>query len=116
MYKVTMYTTDNGNSPVADFIESAVEKYPNDLSKIHTHVKALETYGFRISDMISNSLRKLQDNLYELRPGRIRILLSYHSKTQEFVLLHAFRKNTGKTPKKDLDVAIKRLKDYNTNV
>lgn len=55
------------------------------------HAKKLSGYG----------------SLYELRPGAHRIFYCYHE--GRVVLLHAFRKSSNKTPKREIEVAYKRM-------
>lgn len=45
--------------------------------------------------------------LFELRPGPHRIFYCYHEGT--IVLLHAFRKKANKTPRKEIEIAYKRM-------
>ena len=52
--------------------------------------------------------KKLDKDLYEIRYKKHRIL--YCIKEGWIILLHAFQKQTQKTPKRDLDLAIKRKK------
>ena len=56
-------------------------------------------------------LRHIQDDIWELRPLSYRILFA-KEEPDRFVLLHHFRKTTKKTPKKELEKAIRELTDY----
>ena len=56
-------------------------------------------------------LRHIQDDIWELRPLSYRILFA-KAEPDRFVLLHHFRKTTKKTPKKELEKAIRELSDY----
>ena len=56
-------------------------------------------------------VKKLEGNLCELRPLKNRIIFFYW-KDNKFILLHHFMKKTQKTPKRELDTARSRLKDY----
>lgn len=56
-------------------------------------------------------IRRISKGLWELRPYRDRIFFfTYHN--EEFVLLHYFVKKTRKTPKKEIDKAIKEMNYY----
>jgi len=56
-------------------------------------------------------IKKLDKEIWELRPLRDRILFAswYNNK---FVLLSVFMKQTQKTPKKEIEKAMKYLEDY----
>jgi len=65
-----------------------------------------EEYGFNLPDKY---LRKLASNIWELKPGEVRLFLTI--KGNKGFIVHAIHKKTQKTPKKDLDLAIKRIKE-----
>lgn len=53
--------------------------------------------------------RKLTDNLFELRShGDTKIRIIYTRINESYILLHAFKKKTQKTPRKEIEVANKR--------
>jgi phage-related protein len=55
--------------------------------------------------------RKLNDEIFELRPASDRILYgAWHNNT--FIILHHYEKKTNKIPKKELKTAEKRIKDF----
>ncbi|HCM37246.1 MAG: hypothetical protein UV61_C0024G0006 [Candidatus Gottesmanbacteria bacterium GW2011_GWB1_43_11] len=54
-------------------------------------------------------LKKIASRVWELRPGDVRLFLTIKGNTGYVV--HAIYKKTQKTPKKDLDLAIKRIKE-----
>jgi phage-related protein len=56
------------------------------------------------------SLRQLEEKLWEIRVGRHRV--AYVVVTgSEMVLLHAFKKQGQRTPRSDLDLALRRAKE-----
>ena len=56
-------------------------------------------------------MKHLEDEIWELRPLRNRILFfAYDGKT--FILLSHFIKKTQKTPRKEIETAKKLLSDY----
>lgn len=64
---------------------------------------------------IEEHLLKLREKadaeIWELRPLNNRILYAYYE-DNKFILLHHFIKTTRKTPKRELEQAIRNLKDY----
>jgi phage-related protein len=70
----------------------------------------------RISDLFkeygiflpSKYLKKVAKDIWELRPGDVRLFLTIRG--NKGLVVHAIRKKTRKTPKRDLDLAIERVK------
>ena len=114
MYNVEFYADVHGDEPVKNFIMSLQERKNKDKSarilseKILTYIRVLQEYGTRAG---LPYVKHIEGNIWELRPQPERILFfSYIGDT--FVLLHHFRKKTQKTPKKEIDCAKRRAKDY----
>ncbi len=55
-------------------------------------------------------LKKLDSNLWELRPGNIRLLIGKTS--VGMIVVNVFKKKSQKTPKNELNTAKKRLMEY----
>ena len=88
---------------VADFLSDLPEELQ---AKCLRHIELFEEFGFSLS---SADLKKIDKSIWELRPGNIRILLG---KAKNYIwAIHAFSKKSQKTPRKDLMLANKRLKD-----
>lgn len=114
MYNVEFYEDSNGHEPVKDFLIDLRQRRDNDKSarilseKILTYIRVLQEYGTRAG---LPYIKHIEGNIWELRPQPERILFfSYIGDT--FILLHHFRKKTQKTPKKEIDCAKHRAKDY----
>jgi len=100
---VLFYKIESGNEPVRDWLKSLSKE---DKLKIGTDIKTVE-YGFPIGMPICKSLGK---GLFEVRTNldnRIARILFWIS-DGKMVLLHGFIKKSQKTPKQDLDLALKR--------
>lgn len=114
MYTVEFYEDVNGNSTVRDYIEQLVKNSPTDKNakinknKIFAYIKALQEYGTRIGKPI---VKHIEGNLWELRPLRNRIFFFYW-KDNKFVLVHHFLKKSQKTPRKELETAMRNVKDW----
>jgi len=54
--------------------------------------------------------RRIEGRLWELRPGDNR-LFNFLYLERKFVILHGFRKQSMKTPEKDLATALLRMKE-----
>ena len=61
-------------------------------------------------------VKHIKDGIYELRPGRNRILYFYYNEDDGvYVLLHGFVKSTQKTPSNELNKALIEKNDYERN-
>ena len=114
MYTVEFYYDKDGNSAIVDWLDelkATSDTNKNDRinrKKILAYIGALERYGTRIGEPY---VKHLQDDIWELRPLRNRILFFYWNDSK-FVLLHHFVKKTQKTPRKEIETAIRRKEEY----
>ena len=72
---------------------------------IDEYVKLLETWGPRLTLPFC---RQLERGLYELRPDCNRLLYFYHRENR-YIMVHIFRKQTQKTPRKEIRTAQQRI-------
>lgn len=86
-----------------EFIES-LDKTKR--AKVDRYFYLFEEYGTFLSNKY---LKKIAKNVWELRPGDIRLFLTL--KGNQGYIVHGIYKKTQKTPKRDLDVAIQRIKE-----
>lgn len=104
VWNVLFFETKRGEKPIEKFIKS-LDK-PSIAKAIHI-IDLLEKYGSNLSMPHS---RKLNANLYELRVrGKQEIRILYVFVKKDLYLLHAFKKQTQKTPQKEINLAMKRL-------
>ncbi len=110
MYEVVYYS-DNGENPILNFLLTLSDK---EQAKILREIDLLEKFGFSLG---MPHVKKMAgtDDLWELRikhsSNNFRIFY-FHFINNKFVLLHAIRKTTQKTPKKDITLALKRQINY----
>lgn len=106
-WTIEFFTTENGTSPVLEFIEALpiVEQ-----SKIKKYFDWLLLLGTTINYPKASLLRG-HEPLWELRPIPNRIIYFAYS-GKRFVILHGFRKTSNKTPLDDLRVAKKRYREF----
>lgn len=109
MYKINFYVDSKGNRPINDYINSLKKKKDKNsrinYEKIKMVVSLLQNYGL---DLGMPYIKKIDKDIWELRPIRNRILF-FEYRNNEFVLLHMFLKKTNKTPKKEIEIARKRM-------
>lgn len=56
--------------------------------------------------------KHLEGDIWELRPGNLRIIYFLDKDAQEYVLLSGFKKQGQKTPRKIIDLAESRMNEY----
>jgi phage-related protein len=101
------YENSNGKKPVREWLYSLDEE---DRKVIGKDIKTVE-YGWPIGMPVC---RKLESKLYEVRSdiSNKRIARVIFTVIDEYmILLHGFIKKSQKTPKQDIDLALKRKKD-----
>lgn len=114
MYDIRFYEKADGSSEVWDFMEELrikanVSKDARiQLNQIRLYIQLLADNGTHLPEVIT---KHLVDDIWELRPGKNRVLYFYFE-DDTFVLLHHFRKKTKKTPKAEIEKARREINDY----
>lgn len=105
-WKVRFYQTARGEYPVKKLLDSLDRPAFAKVSKI---IFLLRDYGPILRQPYS---KKVQKNLFELRvPGAVAIRIIYCCVGGEYYLLHAFKKKTQKIPRRELKIALDRMKE-----
>ena len=108
MMKVLFYRTQSGRSPVREFIDNLPL---SDQVRFGEVIDELLTAGLEAARLI---LKPIEGKLWEVKfksvGGSYRVLYVLISKN-EMVWLHAFKKKTQKTPKKEIELALSRMKE-----
>lgn len=103
-WTIKVYESKRGEKPVEEFIKSC---QPATIAKISHATDLLEKHGSLLSWPHS---KKLTSEIYELRiRGREEVRITYAFKDRIICLLHAFKKKTQRTPRKEIEVSQKRL-------
>ena len=112
MFEIKFYRDKKGREPVKDFLEKLHgSKNPRDrkqAEKIEDYIETLSREGKAAG---LPYVKHLQGELWELRPAHDRIFFAAWI-DNSFVLLHHFTKKTQKTPRRDMETAQNRLKDF----
>lgn len=112
MYDIEIYEDKNGKSEIQEYLKKLrISKSKDDKiksNKIRMYINLLSEYGFELNEPF---VKKLDKEIWELRPIRDRILFTsmYNNK---FILLSVFMKTTQKTPRSEIEKAKKYLEDY----
>ena len=112
MYSIKFYKDKDGKEPLKEYLKALANKADKDsrinINKIRDYVAILKEYGTMAGEPY---MKHLEDEIWELRPLRNRILFfAYDGKT--FILLSHFIKKNQKTPRKEIETAKKLLSDY----
>ena len=114
MYDVVFYEDKNGYSEIYNEFMKLVNKSSKNkdariqFNQIAYCIELLKHQGTKLPETIT---KHLQGEIWELRPGVNRVMYFYFE-SNTYVLLHMFRKKTQKTPKSEIDRAIKECNDY----
>ncbi len=107
---VNFYTTEDGKTPVTDFLDTLSGKQIQKVAWVLQLIEELDTIPTTYLKKLVNT-----DDIWEVRvqvSGNIFRLLGFFDGDNLVVLNHAFQKKTQKTPKKEIKIAEKRRKDY----
>jgi phage-related protein len=108
--KIRYYQTAGGRTPVEDFLLGLPEATRLEVADA---LLLLES-GQTLAMPLSRNLAGIRTGLHELRfrdkAGQVRVIY-YLKKGDAIYLVHAFRKKTQTTPRRELDIINKRLKE-----
>lgn len=106
-WRVVYYVSSLNNNPVKEFLDA----------NLKTKVKALRIFSnieeYGLTSVIPHIKKLTGTSLWEIRilgEDSVRILY-VTQKEKQILLLHAFIKKANKTPSKEINIAIIRLKD-----
>ena len=109
MYEIIFYSDKNGKSDIEEYIKNLQNKDSRiKINKIISYINLLSKNGTEIGEPY---IKHLDNEIWELRPLRDRILFAYWD-NNKFILLHQFMKKTKKTPVKEIEKARRNLEDY----
>lgn len=113
MKNIICFEDLHGDCPISSLLislnaEAKTNKYKKgELKRIVNHVDVLQELGTMAGEQY---VKYLRDGIWELRPGKNRILF-FLGEHNEIILLHSFRKTSSKTPKREIEKA-KKERDY----
>jgi len=103
--EVKFFRKANGHSPVEDFIVNILQ--PKDQKRVYSAIERVEKQQYGLDNLFrAEYAKKLEKDIYELKPDRLRILFTLKDKI--CWLLHIFFKKSKKTPINELKVARQR--------
>lgn len=112
MFNVEFYEDKYGKSEVYEYIKylknNLNKENKQKLKKIDMYIDLLSQEGLKLTEPY---IKKIDKEIWELRPLKDRILFASWC-NNKFVLLSIFRKQTQKTPKREIKKAQNLLEDY----
>ena len=112
MFEIEFYEDKNGKKEVYEYILGLKNSNKHEdtmkLKKIDMYLDLLSLYGLKLREPY---IKKVDNEIWELRPLRDRILFAGYC-NNSFVMLSVFMKKTNKTPRSEIIKAKKYLKDY----
>lgn len=112
MNSVIFYKDKYGKSEVEDYLQLLQQNNDKDsrikVNKLIAYIEMLEKHGLGIGEPY---IKRLNKDIWELRPIRNRILFANYE-NNKFILLNVFIKQTKKTPKKEIKKAEGMLKEF----
>jgi phage-related protein len=114
MLRIKIYFDRSGYSPIKEFLNDLDKKAQSDknsrirLKVISRFMNLLRQHGTRIG---FPTVRHIDGDVWELRPNDDRMFFAYW-KGDVFLLLHHFAKESQKTPPREIEQAVRNLKDF----
>lgn len=112
-YEIEFYESENGQNPVNDFINSLNEKQ---IAKVLREIDLLEQFGselhFPHTDTIKGEKYKGLEELRIKFSSDIFRIFYFVVIKNKCVLLHGIQKKSDRTPNRELETALNRMKDY----
>ncbi len=112
MYQIVFYEDDRGFSDIKEYIKNLDKNNSKDgrikTKKIAAYFDYLEEYGQKGKEPF---VKKVTDELWELRPLRDRFMYAF-IKDNKIIVLSQFMKTTQETPKREIEKAKRRLNLY----
>lgn len=111
-WQIEFYREADGTEPVKEFLQDPSLK-PGEKKQFQTRLSLMAEKGLLLMIQRSDILKRIknQENLYELRldntPNNPRFFLCTVT-GKRFILLHAFKKKSRKTPQKEIATATRR--------
>lgn len=113
-YTIDFYYDKNGESDIYNLFKDLEKKSSKNKDariqyrQLLLYIELLSKNGNNLPDDV---IKHIEDEIWELRPGKNRVLYFFY-KDNKYVLLHHFIKKTQKTPKREIERAKREMADY----
>ena len=103
-WEIFFYQDHRRKNPVLTFVNGLPTK---EQAKVRNMLRLLREFGITLG---MPHARHIEGKLWELRSGAIR-LFYFVLADRRFVILHGYRKQSAKTPKGEIAIAIQRMEE-----
>jgi phage-related protein len=100
------YRSDSGREPVREWLKALPKEDRTVLGEDIKDVEFSWPIGMPLVRSLGNGLWEVRSSLAHGRIARVLFCIAY----EKMVLLHGFIKKSQKTPKRDIELALKRMK------
>ena len=111
-FEIQFYANVNGDEPVKAYILELASQSSKEsrikLNKIQDYLQLLALHGTHLGQPY---VKHIEGDVWELRPLKDRIFF-FCWQGDRFILLHHFVKKTQKTPRREIDQAIRNMNDH----
>lgn len=117
MYRIRFYKDVAGKQPVKEYIRTLKKKAATSKDARIKYEKITEYIEFLSDDgtMVGMPyVKRVEDEIWELRPLSDRIMF-FCWNGGEYVMLHYFKKKTQKTPRREIEIAKRRMQEMLKN-
>lgn len=108
-FVIVFYRRETGTSPVIEFLESLK---PESLAIIHQKIHMLSAFGMQLREPHT---KPIENGLFELRIRDNKVayrMIYFFVQGNKIIITHGFTKKTNKTPRKEIEFALKCKADY----
>ena len=115
LYRIEYYRDERGKSEFEEHLKRLIKTAKNSkesrirYNTIDRYLRYLK--GFGTANLPSDYAKIIIENIWELRPDKYRILYFFFN-NDTYVILHHFEMKSRKTPKKEIEKAIRERNDY----
>ena len=109
IFKIELYSTEDGKEVLAEYINELPAKHQ---AKAFREIDLLAEFGNALKEPY---VKHIDGEIWELRikfSSDISRIFYFIWQADTIVLLHGFIKKTQKTPRSEIEIAQKRLRDY----
>ena len=110
MCQILFYTTERSDSPVDTFLDELDKK---SRAKVEAYLSILEEQGPNLKRPYADHVRgKIRELRIHHGANQCRVLYFFYMR-DNIVLLHAFTKKTQELKERDIEIAERRMEDWN---
>lgn len=112
MFEIVLYRTPAGRALVEEYMKDLIKCHKEtEVAAIISYQKRLSDHGLQVNAVHPGTIKRVRENIYELRPHTTRIFF-FCVKDNKIILLHAIEKKRQQLPSNEIDKAIQERDSY----